>query len=170
MMRRVLDVWVPGIPKTQGSKDNLGRGKMREVSNRDGALDVWRDRVRTACEKAAVGSVARDEVAFARCVFLVIARSDLGALWATGDGDGDKLERAVWDAVTASGAWVDDAQVVRWTGTRVRIPGYQVPGVHIVIGAMDAGSYQLYAEAQIRVARSAMGDADVPSHWTQQGR
>lgn len=174
-MRRVVDVWVSGIPKTQGSKDNLGGGRMREVSNRDGSLDVWRDRICVAVARAANGFVHSDEAAVVRCTFLVPARSEPGALWAKGDGDGDKLERAVWDAVTASGAWVDDAQVMFWGGMRFRVQAYEVPGVHIVVEAMDAETVRSFAEGRMPACRAAQERAgwaqpDVPSFWTQQGR
>lgn len=51
------------------------------------------------------------------------------------DGDGDKFERAVWDALTGV-CFVDDAQVVAWTGRKVYTDGE--PGVQVTVRLADA--------------------------------
>lgn len=52
--------------------------------------------------------------------------------WPTGrnTGDGDKLIRAVWDGMTKV-VFVDDSQVVLWSGTKVYGPA---PGVTVRVG------------------------------------
>jgi hypothetical protein len=47
-------------------------------------------------------------------------------------GDGDKLTRCVWDALTGI-VWVDDSQVTQWGGSkRLAAPGEQ-PGVQVYV-------------------------------------
>lgn len=47
-------------------------------------------------------------------------------------GDGDKLTRCVWDALTGI-VWVDDSQVAAWGGSkRLSAPGEQ-PGVQVYV-------------------------------------
>lgn len=51
-------------------------------------------------------------------------------------GDGDKLTRCVWDALTGI-VWVDDSQVTQWGGSkRLAAPGEQ-PGVQVYVRLLD---------------------------------
>lgn len=142
-MRQVADAWVAGLPVTKGSV-NVGRqGQVRQAAR---GYALWSDAVR----KALVADqrrleysglryvVARPEGAMIRCRFWVPrpdAAEAYGGLWAPGVGDGDKLDRAVWDAVTKAGLWQDDAQVIEWAGSR-RWAGQMSPGAHITIYAL----------------------------------
>lgn len=52
-------------------------------------------------------------------------------------GDGDKLVRCVWDALTGI-VWVDDSQVTAWGGSkRLAAPGEQ-PGVQVYVRPVEA--------------------------------
>lgn len=148
-MRQVADVWVPGIPVTKGSV-NVGRqGQVRQAAR---GYAAWSDAVRKtliADQRRLEYSglryvVARPEGAMIRCRFWV-PRPDgadaYGGLWAPGVGDGDKLDRAVWDAVTKAGLWQDDAQVIEWAGSRRWASDVRSPGVHIGIWAANAAEF-----------------------------
>ncbi len=144
-MRQVADVWVAGLPATKGSV-NVGRqGQVRQAAR---GYATWSDAVR----KALVADrrrleysglryvVARPEGAMIRCRFWVPrpdAAEAYGGLWAPGVGDGDKLDRAVWDAVTKAELWQDDAQVIEWAGSRRWASDVRAPGVHIRIYALS---------------------------------
>jgi len=136
-MRRVIDVFVPGIPVTKGSV-NVGRqGQVRQAAH---GYAAWSDAVRRAVVAYPGGCVSRDEGAMIRCRFWVPADSNAdayGGIWTPGARDGDKLDRAVWDAVTKAGLWQDDAQVVEWSGSRRWASDVRVSGVHIGVWALS---------------------------------
>lgn len=140
-MRLVVDVWVAGLPVTKGSV-NVGRhGQVRQAAR---GYAAWSDAVRRAVtvelermDGNRAVPVQRDELAMIRCSFWVNrSRSMAHAVWRKGEGDGDKLERCVWDGVTKAGAWVDDAQVVEWAGSRRYASASRAAGVHIAIWAI----------------------------------
>lgn len=139
-MRQVADVWVAGLPVTKGSV-NVGRqGQVRQAAR---GYAVWSDAVRTTLRATTVQpAVRRDEGAMIRCRFWVpcpASADAYGGLWAPGVGDGDKLDRAVWDAVTKAGLWQDDAQVIDWPGACRRwADDRRAPGVHICVWALSA--------------------------------
>lgn len=147
-MRQVADVWVAGLPATKGSV-NVGRqGQVRQAAR---GYAAWSDAVRRAltveCERMddrRAIPVQRDEAAMIRCRFWVprpAGADAYGGLWAPGVGDGDKLDRAVWDAVTKAGLWQDDAQVIEWAGSRRWASDVRSPGVHIGIWAANAAEF-----------------------------
>lgn len=137
-MRLIADVWVPGIPVTKGSVNvNRGGTGVRQAAR---GYAAWSNAVRTTLRTTTVQpAVRRDEGAMIRCRFWVPRPAGAeahGGLWFPGARDGDKLERAVWDAVTAAGLWSDDAQVIEWAGSRRWADGHRAPGVHITIHAV----------------------------------
>lgn len=153
-MRRVVDVFVPGIPVTKGSTTPDRYGRHRDASNRQkadgtsGALNIWADAVRRAVTvelermdgRRAI-QVQQNEGAMIRCRFWVLRppiADEYGGIWAPQVGDGDKLERATWDAVTKAGLWQDDAQAVEWAGSRRWASDVRAPGVHIGVWALSA--------------------------------
>lgn len=137
-MRLVTDVWVPGVPVTKGSVNvNRGGTGVRQAAR---GYATWSDAVRKRLRL--VGRrVQRAEGAMIRCRFWVprpAGADAYGGVWAPQVGDGDKLERCVWDAVTKAGLWLDDAQVVEWAGSRRWASDVRAPGAHIVIYALSA--------------------------------
>ena len=125
-MRRILTITVPGVAAPQGSKSLLGHGALVESSKR---VAPWRADVRAAAMSAMgdgwqplTGAVDVDIE-----VFLPRPKSHYGTgrnanavkhtapLYPTGhnSGDADKLARAILDALTSAGVWLDDAQVVK---------------------------------------------------------
>lgn len=150
-MRLVADVWVAGLPATKGSV-NVNRGG-RGVRQAASGYELWSDVVRQKLVKHRDGRAAamldcrlqRHEGAMVRCRFWVprpAAAGAYGGLWAPRVGDGDKLERAVWDAVTKAQLWQDDAQAIEWSGSRRWAGVSFAPGVHIMIWAVSAAEVE----------------------------
>lgn len=150
-MRQLLDEFVPGSPKTKGSLDFKGGGRV--VENVAGSKR-WRmlmaDRLRRAWngsggDPIARGSYPREtrtgvKIRVTATFYLPCARG-ARSLIAKGSGDIDKLARNLLDALTDSGIIGDDAQVVailcekreaaaeRTAGR----PGVMPQGVHVQV-------------------------------------
>lgn len=114
-----LRVWVPGRPAPQGSKHHGAHGQMREASP---YLPAWRAAVKRAVYEVyrERGIVPDDLPLFVGAVGIsVIFYLDTGQR-IDSEPDGDKLTRAVWDALTNARVWEDDGRVVRWHGMKVQ--------------------------------------------------
>lgn len=144
-MRQVLDVFVPGHPKTKGSLDHIGQGKMRE--NVQGSK-AWRQlmayRLRQAwnAENEVAGwpdRVPREPLAGAVRVsamfYLPCARGQR-SLIARGSGDVDKLVRNLLDALTDSGVIKDDAQVTGIICDKAEAHALAPQGVKVTVWQM----------------------------------
>lgn len=132
MTARVLAaVWVPGVPRTQGSMKSVGGGNMVHSD----ALVAWRslvrDEVRRAMRLAGNGDgldfVTHSGPVAVRCVF---ARGD-------GQGDIDKLARAVLDALTESRVIANDVQVVKLHCDRVERVEGRGDGAFVLVATVD---------------------------------
>lgn len=149
-----LTIEVKGRPAAQGSKIVFRGGGMKESSR---YLDPWRNDVRAAADQALLNILyedcdttryVMDEAVRINIVFR-FARpqnhyrtgrhahllKDGAPHWPTsrGIGDIDKLERSTLDALTASGVWVDDSQVVQMRSTKTWADGLCDPGATIII-------------------------------------
>jgi Holliday junction resolvase RusA-like endonuclease len=104
-----LSVWVAGLPKPQGSKTYLGRGRMRESSK---GLPSWRADVRAALLATGV----RVPGAVSAGLEFVMPRPQRARPGQPADRipDLDKLTRGVLDAMTSAGVIEDDARVVNF--------------------------------------------------------
>jgi Holliday junction resolvase RusA-like endonuclease len=136
---------VHGKPATQGSKTYLGAGRAKESNPR---LAPWRTDVAAACtlarpagwpttgpmEAAMVFRFARPQLHFRTNGELKPTAPHYHVLIA---GDVDKLSRAVNDAITASGTWGDDKQLVRMTVERCWCAPGELPGATITLLALD---------------------------------
>lgn len=141
MTARVLAaVWVPGVPRTQGSMKSVGRGNMVHSD----ALVAWRSLVRDEvrrCMRLAppywieesqtlndpLGVPHPGPVAV-RCIFV---RGD-------GKGDIDKLTRCVLDALTESRVIADDVQVVKLNCDRIeRTTPTRGDGAFVLVATVD---------------------------------
>lgn len=157
-MRLVTEVFVPGIPVTKGSWEDTRNGA-RPAHAKE--LAVWTDVVRAAIVKdmdvrSELGAWVPTELHESALVMTryYVHGGQSGPLWKKGDGDGDKLDRCVWDAITAAGAWQDDAQVTDWSGGRRYAIG-RSPGAFIQVMALNLTD-QIALEA---LARGQMGAA-----------
>lgn len=142
-----LSFFVPGVPVGQGSKRHVGNGVMVESAK---GLKDWR---RAITDAAWTYRLERPTITGPVAVALtfVVARpkghygtgrnadrlKPSAPLYPAVKPDIDKTTRAVLDAITASGVWRDDSQVVellaRKDYARHDGPRYDTPGVHIRI-------------------------------------
>jgi Holliday junction resolvase RusA-like endonuclease len=126
----VLSFWVPGIAKTKGSMKSGSQGQMWQSVK---GSTQWAKIVESAARKAVADhgwEVATGRVAVVLEFYLP------GDPLAKGAGDGDKLERNVFDALTKARVWVDDVQVVECHWKREVIGEARaaiVPGVFITV-------------------------------------
>lgn len=102
-------VWVPGNPKTKGSMEHIGRGRMRESVV---GSTVWR---RLMAERFRVGWAGKPPVHGGVSV-AGIWYMPVPDVTAPRTGDEDKLDRNLLDALQDAGVLSDDVQV-----TRIRI-------------------------------------------------
>lgn len=135
-----LFIRVLGHAAPQGSKVPVkgsgGRVWLREASKRVGP---WRKLV-TARAKEAAAEYGWEKVTgpvHVEIDFFLPRPKYLGkgpACWAPKKvGDGDKLTRAVWDALTDAGLWEDDSQVCSWNGTKLYTSDYRTPRAAITV-------------------------------------
>ncbi|SRR6266487_2471422 len=131
----ITAVWVPGHPKTKGSLDFFGKGKVREtVDNK-----AWRELV--------TGAVRRDiETRHAERVTRALDHRLPGpyagpvavdvTFWldhpdvygpSSQAGDLDKLIRLIGDALTDAGAYKDDNQIALFP-LPIKLPSRGIPG------------------------------------------
>lgn len=120
-----------GRPVPQGSKRHVGRGIMIESSN----VVPWRQTIEVAAMQSIRGvdwSRTSDPVRldvtfyfdrprthFRAGKYFGLLRDNAPALpYGRGQGDLEKLVRAVGDACTSAGVWVDDSQVASLTAAK----------------------------------------------------
>ena len=125
-MHLLLDVFVPGAPKTKGSLNFKGGGRVEQsVKGSTRWAQLIEYRVREAWN-APSAPEERDPyigpVRMALTYWLPV--TDEAALIKQGSGDIDKLERNVLDALTKAGVYADDAQVVACVHEK-RVAGVQ---------------------------------------------
>lgn len=146
-MRLLLDVFVPGAPKTKGSVESVGTFMpkvkraiaalrsgnaavaLRELQSIDGRTYVkqavvgsadWSKLMEYRARQAWADRPARVDVPI-RGVLTYYLPVTPARLLRQGSGDIDKLERNVLDALTKAGVYGDDAQVVGVAHEKVAI-------------------------------------------------
>ena len=133
---------VLGTPVPQGSMRSLGPGRM--VHSNAATLRPWRDtvawQVRACMTDAGLVEPLEGPVEVHATFVLPRPQSAPKHRWAPHKKpDGDKLLRALFDAITAGGAWVDDAQVVTCSWSKVYAGGQAVPGVTFTVAEAVRG-------------------------------
>lgn len=115
----MLTIIVHEIPSTQGSKKSFTDkgGHVRTVEDNRSALMVWRGAVAAEVVKAREAArlqVMQGPVAVAVTFTMPkpVGKPKRKPCWPTSKRDADKLQRAVFDALTIGGAFADDGQVV----------------------------------------------------------
>ncbi|MCW2902229.1 MAG: hypothetical protein JWO67_4494 [Streptosporangiaceae bacterium] len=132
----LLDVFVPGTARPQGSKKSYGKGRMVEVSEHVGP---WRERVALFAHNAWVGEPPIERLTPVETVIqFVMPRPSSAPKRSTPPAirqpDLDKCLRAINDALTGI-VWMDDAQVVdTHTSKRIAEIG-ETAGVRIMVRA-----------------------------------
>jgi len=130
----VIEFFVPGVPRPQGSKDHVGGGRMVESSK---GLTEWRWRVGLAANQARHGAPLHTGAVRATLVFVMPRPKTLDRNAPTPPmttpPDVDKLVRGVLDALTGT-LIVDDALVTSLGDTHKRYAEpAEPPGVHITV-------------------------------------
>ena len=113
MTTTIGPIWVPGHPAPQGSKRHVGHGRLIEQSTR---VAGWRTRISTTVHAYLPACYHADSSIpwHVAAVFVLPKPKTVNRQWPNrqGTGDLDKLLRALYDALTTSGAIHDDAQIV----------------------------------------------------------
>lgn len=126
----MIDLFVPGIPKPQGSKNFYANGGMRESSK---GLPAWRKQIVDIARTQGLHHNPAPAVPLSLSLVFVMPRLkahyrtgrfaglvlDHAPLWHTTYPDGSKLQRAVEDALVIAGVIPDDRYIAEWTGSKV---------------------------------------------------
>ena len=140
-MSATLAVTVLGTPVPQGSMKSLGPRRM--VHSNAEKLRPWRDTVSWHVRQnmADLGlQPFEGPVALTATFVLPRPKSAAKSRWAPDrKPDGDKLLRGLFDAITAGGGWVDDAQVVSCSWSKVYPLDGNVPGVTFTVAPAVRG-------------------------------
>lgn len=133
---------VHGIPAPQGSKRHVGNGILVESSK---MVKPWREAVKWAAREIwapRITGPVRVDIVFTlprpKKYLPVKHKNALPVV----QPDGDKLERATWDALTQAGVIEDDARVVAWSGRKCYAGsdhGMATPGAVIVVSSVGVG-------------------------------
>jgi crossover junction endodeoxyribonuclease RusA len=129
----VLDVFVFGRPVSKGS---ITRNRYGAAYNETKGLDTWQDSVRAACIGAWEGQSPLDGQVEVDLQFILprpAAAPKRRTPPAIRKPDLDKLVRAIYDAITSAGVWVDDARVVRSAESKRLAEIGEAPGARIKI-------------------------------------
>jgi Holliday junction resolvase RusA-like endonuclease len=140
-----LVVTVFGKPVTQGSKTRTKWGIRDDNADR---LRPWREAVKQAALDALN---ARDRLEGPVLVDVVFtfdrpkSAPKSRPCWpiTRSSGDLDKLQRALFDALTDAGVWRDDSQVVDVRARKVHVGddgALRIPGAVVTVEAVDAGA------------------------------
>lgn len=133
-----MEFFVAGIPKAQGSKRHVGRGRMIEMSK---DLGPWREAIAWEAKRVAGSKKFEGPIWGHFAFFFPRPRSHYGTgrnaerlkesapIVHSGPPDLDKLVRAACDALTMSGVIEDDRKFVEILATKK----YGVPGALISI-------------------------------------
>lgn len=118
----LLDVFVPGAPKTKGSVNAKGHGRVEQSvkgSTQWGQLIEYRARQEWNSAPGWQKGLRPPHVGPVRVQLVYFLPVTRARLIRQGSGDIDKLERNVLDALTKAGVYSDDAQVVGCTHEKV---------------------------------------------------
>jgi crossover junction endodeoxyribonuclease RusA len=131
----VLTFEVRGTPVPQGSIRSLGRGRPSVHGNAERLLP-WRESVLWAARDALGGAAPIVGAAEVSLTFYLAKPKSTPkkAVWPVKRPDLDKLTRAVLDALTAAGVWLDDSQVTALSAQKVWTQ--EAPGVFVRVGAI----------------------------------
>lgn len=138
---RLTSFRVEGVPRPQGSKKNVGGGRFIEASK---YLPEWRKAVVGAAREAHEGEPLQGAVTVtAEFVFPrpKALKPHQDAPPHTSAPDGDKLARAVGDALTIARVVGDDAQIDTWRIHKRRANPGETPGAHITVTPAQSGDF-----------------------------
>ena len=107
----MLQVFVPGVARPQGSKNAYQRGKRIVLVESNKELPVWRAAVQDALESANASCEPMTGAISLTCIFFMPKPKSVKRSLPTVAPDLDKLVRAIGDACTKSGVIEDDSQI-----------------------------------------------------------
>lgn len=144
----ILNVFVPGRPRPKGSLDFVTASHVREANRH---AKPWLKTVEAACRRMVASQAGRPGrwlwlegypfdgpvTVTTRFLFGRPAAPEFSVPATTATGDLDKLNRNVFDALTAARVYVDDSRVVELVSSaRYCEPGVQ-QGVRITVRSWD---------------------------------
>jgi crossover junction endodeoxyribonuclease RusA len=140
-----LVVTVFGKPVTQGSKVRT-RWSMRDDNAE--RLRPWREAVKQAALDALAGAYRLEGPVAVDVLFTFNPPKSAPKsrpCWpiTRSSGDVDKLQRAIFDALTDAGVWRDDSQVVDVRARKVHVGddgALHIPGAVVIVEAVGAGA------------------------------
>src|SRR6516162_3761519 len=128
----MIEVFIPGAPKPQGSKRHVGRGIMVESCKE---VRPWRESIRARLITEDGKPVERFDSAVETKLEFVLPRPTSTPKKrtppATKRPDLDKLTRAACDAIVSSGVIADDAAIVRAIASKRLAEIGETPGLRI---------------------------------------
>lgn len=138
----MITVWVPGQPKTKGSMEHRGGGRLQRSDTKDDGTSAskrWEDLMTYALGRAFNGPDHTQQF------YPGVAVAVRATFWLPVDdpttprcGDLDKLARAAGDAGQRARAYADDVQIVRFFLDKVACWPGEAPGVLLHVWAPDA--------------------------------
>ena len=154
MAEPLVEFMVPGVPVPQGSKSITKTGVMFDQNAK--VLRPWRKAVKEAAQ-----AVWRDQGHPPVCVpvqatiaFVFPAvPSNPDRHWVAGRPDGDKLCRAIFDAMTDAELVADDALIVRHLASKRYADHGEPAGVHVAIESL--ADHERLASARRRNERKS---------------
>ena len=109
----MIQVFVPGIPQPQGSKNAYVRGNRAVLVEANKKLPNWRKQLTEKLETANATCEALEGAVTLEVLFLMPKAKSNKKQFPHQKPDLDKLIRAVGDSATAAGVLNDDSQIVQ---------------------------------------------------------
>jgi Endodeoxyribonuclease RusA len=168
---RVLAFDADGRPRSKGSRvvqKVPGQNRVRAAAVQEDDLKEWTRTIRSASTLAVsdgrrLGSWPRElwagpvlVVARFRLVLPQRLAAELDPEPALVVPDGDKLERALWDALTGL-AYADDRQVIGWAASKSYATPLEYAGVSVRVGALDSDDDRAAASVLVDRAWAVLG-------------
>jgi crossover junction endodeoxyribonuclease RusA len=129
----MITVFVPGVPRPQGSKNAYKRGSRVVMVEANKHLPEWRQAVYEALRAE---ETQFDGAVTVMTTFYLPRPKTNKRLRATTKPDLDKLQRAIGDSAVKAGTIVDDSYIVTWNAAKAYADGVE-PGVLIIIEGCD---------------------------------
>lgn len=115
----MLQVFVPGIPQPQGSKQGFIRGNRVVLVEANKKLKPWRELVREQLEAANVSCQPIEAPVTLEVVFFMPKPISVTREYPSVKPDLDKLIRSINDSATDAGVLEDDSQVIEIVAHKV---------------------------------------------------
>lgn len=129
----MLELFIAGVPRPQGSKNAYRRGTRVVMVEANKHLPEWRQAVYEALRAS---GKQFDGAVTVMATFYIPRPKTNKRLYATTKPDVDKLVRAIGDCLTKAGTIVDDSYIVTWNAAKAYADGVE-PGVRIIVEGCD---------------------------------